>query len=267
MSFQNEDEEEDLTPNLSSEEFNELTNNKSYNGFTMNSKKEHEINFIIDKNEKDKYKMPSYFTSRNLKESKDKDLYEFHLSYGHNDNNKNMPEIIENFNNNNNRNIIMNNTNEIEKNINDNNNNNYISKKINIEINNNKSLEENKNSNLNNPKNDLKYNYQSFLAERLNLIHQNLDDKKEKEKNNIDIKEKNKIQEVEYYKYDNFSKKDIMNYYFNIDNINNNNIEIKNFNDSIKMDKAYKAEDKIIKENIQKNKFNKMKMTFKIKVN
>ena len=106
---------------------------------------------------------------------------------------------------------------------------------------------------INNYKNDLKYNYQSFLAERLNFIHQNLDDKKEKEKNNIDIKEKNKIQEVEYYKYDNFSKKDIMNYYFNIDNINNNNIEIKNFNDSIKMDKAYKAEDKIIKENIQKN--------------
>ena len=248
MSFQNEDEEEDLSPNLSSEEFNELTNNKSYNGFTINSKKDQEVNIKINENEKDKYKMPSYYTSRNLKESKDKELTDLHFSYEYN--NKEIPEIIDN-----NMNDNSNNKNEKENNIND--KNIFISKKMNAENDINKSLEENKNSNLNNQKNDLKYNYQSFLAERLSSIHQNLNDKNEKGKEITDInnKEKNKIQEVDYYKYDNFSKKDIMNYYFNIDNNNN---EIKNFNDSIKldikMDKSYKINNNNnIKENIQMN--------------
>ena len=64
MSFQNEDEEEDLSHNLSSEEFNELTNNKSYNRFTIDSQKEKEININIDydkkENEKEKSSMPLY---------------------------------------------------------------------------------------------------------------------------------------------------------------------------------------------------------------
>ena len=261
MSFQNEDEEEDLSPNLSSEEFNELANNDKYKEEITNSEKEHEIkigedfddkenNAILsydnNENEINIYKRSSYSTN-NIKENKNKVLNDLNFSYNNAlnkeisinnnytikseeyiDNNKKLKEEIKTDNINNDNNII---------------NNNNI-QKSNI----NKSLENTKNINMNILETDIGHNYQSFLTERLNLINQNLN-KEPKNENEINSDGKENINKNDYYKYKNFSKKDIMNYYFNLDNT----IENKNYVDTIKMDNQYRVNNKLENNN---NKIN-----------
>ena len=261
MSFQNEDEEEDLSPNLSSEEFNELANNDKYKEEITNSEKEHEIkigedfddkenNAILsydnNENEINIYKRSSYSTN-NIKENKNKILNDLNFSYKNDlnkeisknnnytikseeyiDNNKKFKEEIKTDNINNDNNII---------------NNNNI-QKSNI----NKSLENTKNLNMNILETDIGHNYQSFLTERLNLINQNLN-KEQKNENEINSDGKENINKNDYYKYKNFSKKDIMNYYFNLDNT----IENKNYVDTIKMDNQYRVNNKLENNN---NKIN-----------
>ena len=261
MSFQNEDEEEDLSPNLSSEEFNELANNDKYKEEITNSEKEHEIkigedfddkenNAILsydnNENEINIYKRSSYSTN-NIKENKNKVLNDLNFSYNNAlnkeisknnnytikseeyiDNNKKFKEEIKTDNINNDNNII---------------NNNNI-QKSNI----NKSLENTKNLNMNILETDIGHNYQSFLTERLNLINQNLN-KEQKNENEINSNGKENINKNDYYKYKNFSKKDIMNYYFNLDNT----IENKNYVDTIKMDNQYRVNNKLENNN---NKIN-----------
>ena len=261
MSFQNEDEEEDLSPNLSSEEFNELANNDKYKEEITNSEKEHEIkigedfddkenNAILsydnNENEINIYKRSSYSTN-NIKENKNKVLNDLNFSYNNAlnkeisknnnytikseeyiDNNKKFKEEIKTDNINNDNNII---------------NNNNI-QKSNI----NKSLENTKNINMNILETDIGHNYQSFLTERLNLINQNLN-KEPKNENEINSDGKENINKNDYYKYKNFSKKDIMNYYFNLDNT----IENKNYVDTIKMDNQYRVNNKLENNN---NKIN-----------
>ena len=261
MSFQNEDEEEDLSPNLSSEEFNELANNDKYKEEITNSEKEHEIkigedfddkenNAILsydnNENEINIYKRSSYSTN-NIKENKNKVLNDLNFSYKnvlnkeisknnnytikseeYIDNNKKFKEEIKTDNINNDNNII---------------NNNNI-QKSNI----NKSLENTKNINMNILETDIGHNYQSFLTERLNLINQNLN-KEPKNENEINSDGKENINKNDYYKYKNFSKKDIMNYYFNLDNT----IENKNYVDTIKMDNQYRVNNKLENNNIKIN--------------
>ena len=65
MSFQNEDEEEDLSPNLSSEEFNELANNDKYKEEITNSEKEHEIKIGEDFDDKKNNEILSYDNNEN----------------------------------------------------------------------------------------------------------------------------------------------------------------------------------------------------------
>ena len=261
MSFQNDDDEEDLSPNLSSEEFNELANNDKYKEEITNSEKEHEIkigedfddkenNAILsydnNENEINIYKRSSYSTN-NIKENKNKVLNDLNFSYNNAlnkeisknnnytikseeyiDNNKKFKEEIKTDNINNDNNII---------------NNNNI-QKSNI----NKSLENTKNINMNILETDIGHNYQSFLTERLNLINQNLN-KEPKNENEINSNGKENINKNDYYKYKNFSKKDIMNYYFNLDNT----IENKNYVDTIKMDNQYRVNNKLENNN---NKIN-----------
>ena len=261
MSFQNEDEEEDLSPNLSSEEFNELANNDKYKEEITNSEKEHEIkigedfddkenNAILsydnNENEINIYKRSSYSTN-NIKENKNKVLNDLNFSYKnvlnkeisknnnytikseeYIDNNKKFKEEIKTDNINNDNNII---------------NNNNI-QKSNI----NKSLENTKNINMNILETDIGHNYQSFLTERLNLINQNLN-KEQKNENEINSNGKENINKNDYYKYKNFSKKDIMNYYFNLDNT----IENKNYVDTIKMDNQYRVNNKLENNNNKTN--------------
>ena len=261
MSFQNDDDEEDLSPNLSSEEFNELANNDKYKEEITNSEKEHEIkigedfddkenNAILsydnNENEINIYKRSSYSTN-NIKENKNKVLNDLNFSYNNAlnkeisknnnytikseeyiDNNKKFKEEIKTDNISNDNNII---------------NNNNI-QKSNI----NKSLENTKNLNMNILETDIGHNYQSFLTERLNLINQNLN-KEQKNENEINSNGKENINKNDYYKYKNFSKKDIMNYYFNLDNT----IENKNYVDTIKMDNQYSVNNKLENNN---NKIN-----------
>ena len=261
MSFQNDDDEEDLSPNLSSEEFNELANNDKYKEEITNSEKEHEIkigedfddkenNAILsydnNENEINIYKRSSYSTN-NIKENKNKVLNDLNFSYNNAlnkeisknnnytikseeyiDNNKKFKEEIKTDNISNDNNII---------------NNNNI-QKSNI----NKSLENTKNLNMNILETDIGHNYQSFLTERLNLINQNLN-KEQKNENEINSNGKENIDKNDYYKYKNFSKKDIMNYYFNLDNT----IENKNYVDTIKMDNQYRVNNKLENNN---NKIN-----------
>ena len=223
MSFQNEDDEEELSPNLSSEEFDELTNTKNSNKEIFNSLREQ--NILNKKHQqKDKYKIFSQSTN-NIRESKNKIYKELNFGYE----NKNI-NIVESNNNNNietanffQEDMNMKNNND---NINSQNNNNQ---KIETYIN--KPIYENKNINIDKQenKNNVSQDYQSFLAERLSLIQQNLNEEEKKDTNENNNKEK-QMNINEYYKYENLSKKDIMNYYFNLDNkINNINHDDKKY--------------------------------------
>ena len=81
MSFQNEEDEEDLSPNLSSEEFNELTGTKYYKEEIINFDKENEIlNNNNQEKEIDNYKIYSQSTN-NIKETKNNFFQELNLSY------------------------------------------------------------------------------------------------------------------------------------------------------------------------------------------
>ena len=238
MSFQNEDDdEEDISHNLSSEEFNELTKSKSYNGYTIDSQKEKEINININYDKKEHKKenpnMPLY-NNYNTKDNKPDSLTGLNFSYK-DKNNANLQKDDDNINN---KNVaVENNNNEVRDN----------KKETQMVIN--KSLEENKNINIS--ESELSHNYQSFLTERLNLINQNLNKNNENEKNEIDYKEENKQKVDEYYNYNNLSKKDIMNYYFNFEN----KIENKDYNDTTKIDKKYATNvtNNINENNTQKN--------------
>ena len=235
MSFQNEEDEEDLSPNLSSEEFDELTSTRNYKQEMYNSLNEQ--NTLNKKNQqKDMYKIFSQSTN-DIRENKNKIFKE--LNFGYVNNNINIAES------NDNNNIETANFFQEDMNIKNNNENdlqNNNNQKIETYIN--KPIYENKNINMEKPNNNMSQNYQSFLAEILNLIHQNFNEEEKKEINESDNKEKQQNNN-DYYQYENFSKKDIMNYYFNvnnkIDNINqdekkyiiekNNNIIDNNNND------------------------------------
>ena len=230
MSFQNEDDEEDLSPNLSSEELDELTNKKNYKEDLINSLNEQEI-LNKKKQEKDIYKMFSQ-SRNNINERKNKIYNE--LNFGYANNNLNVEES-----NNINDNIETANFFQEEINIKNSNDNDSKNNNNKIETYNNKRIYENKNANIDTKENNVSQNYQSFLAERLNLIHQNLNEEGKKETNDNDNKEQQQQKNNDYYKYENFSKKDIMNYYFNVDNKINN---INNINSINQDEKKYMIE-------------------------
>ena len=223
MSFQNEDDEEELSPNLSSEEFDELTNTKNSNKEIFNSLREQ--NILNKKHQqKDKYKIFSQSTN-NIRESKNKIYKE--LNFGYENKNINIAES------NNNNNIETANFFQEDMNMKNNNDNNNSQNNNNQKIENyiNKPIYENKNINTDKQenKNNVSQDYQSFLAERLSLIQQNLNEEEKKDTNENNNKEK-QTNINEYYKYENLSKKDIMNYYFNLDNkINNINHDDKKY--------------------------------------
>ena len=88
----------------------------------------------------------------------------------------------------------------------------------------------------------------------------NINDKENNENNEIENKEQI-INNNDYYKYENFSKKDIMNYYFNLDNkINEINQNEEQYNIKNKIDNISKINNKEeIKEkniSLQKNDIN-----------
>ena len=260
MSFQNEEDEEDLSPNLSSEEFNELTGTKYYKEEIINFDKENEIlNNNNQEKEIDNYKIYSQSTN-NLKETKNNFFQELNLSYA----DRNINLAVSN-NINNNTNIETANFYKEENGININNNykdnekniNNNIQTNINIPINENKNQND---KNIDKSENNISQNYQSFLTERLNLINLNINDKEKNENNEIENKEQI-INNNDYYKYENFSKKDIMNYYFNLDNkINEINQNEEQYNIKNKIDNIPKINNKEeIKEkniSLQKNDIN-----------
>ena len=130
MSFQNEDDEEELSPNLSSEEFDELTNTKNSNKEIFNSLREQ--NILNKKHQqKDKYKIFSQSTN-NIRESKN-NIYK-ELNFGYENKNINIAES----NNNNNIETAnffqedMNMKNNNDNNNSQNNNNQKIETYINI---------------------------------------------------------------------------------------------------------------------------------------
>ena len=261
MSFQNEEDEEDLSPNLSSEEFNELTGTKYYKEEIINFDKENEIlNNNNQEKEIDNYKIYSQSTN-NIKETKNNFFQELNLSYA----DRNINLAVSNNNNNNNTNIETANFYKEENGININNNykdnekniNNNIQTNINIPINENKNQND---KNIDKSENNISQNYQSFLTERLNLINLNINDKEKNENNENENKEQI-INNNDYYKYENFSKKDIMNYYFNLDNkINEINQNEEQYNIKNKIDNISKINNKEeIKEkniSLQKNDIN-----------
>ena len=239
MSFRHEDEDENISPNLSSEELKELTDNKSYKNYLNNSSSEYIIKkgaaFIKKDDELDNYKINSYNDVIKCKN----ELSELNQSYR----NKESKDLSKKDNNNNisyNTKII---NEEIlkEKNNVDNEKQNE-NKSIQLIIN--KTNEEQKNSNIDSQEKDISHNYQSFLTERLNLINKNFDNNKNELSDFYD-KKQNNLGETDFYKYNNLSEKDIMAYYFNFDD----KTEMRDYKDTIKMNKEGNDKNLIIKNN------------------